>query len=118
MYLKLDHFIITLKVHVHVMFHTIQLISVGIENLDWMSPNFPDFVAKTRASICVELQSLLLTVRQHTQAIESTAESWTKASGMDLFSREGGNTKLMALEQRHRLVYYCNCSAPDVIKFV
>ena len=70
-----------------------------------MSPNFPDFVAKTRASICVELQSILLTMRQHTQAIGCIAESWGRASGVDLFTdREGGNNKLSELEQRHRLV--------------
>ena len=77
-----------------------------MDNLDWMSPNFPDFVAKTRASICVELQSILLTVRQHTQAIGSIAKSWGKASGVEIFTtQEGRNTKLTELEQRHRLVY-------------
>ena len=87
-----------------------QLISVGTENIDWMSPNFPDFVAKTRASICVELQSILLTVRQHTQAIGSIAESWGRASGVDVFTtREGANTKLTELEQRHRLVCTVDC---------
>ena len=75
-----------------------------MENLDWTSSNFPDFVAKTRASICVELQSILLTVRQHTQAIGAIAESWGRASGVDMFdTEEGGNTKLTDLEQKHRL---------------
>ena len=84
----------------------LQLISVGLESLDWMNPNFPDFVAKTRALICVELQSILLTVRQHTQTIGCIAESWGRASGVDLFTtREGGNTRLTELEQRHRLVH-------------
>lgn len=69
-----------------------------------MSASFPDFVAKIRAAICGELQSILLMVRQHTEAIKSTTHCWSKAPGMDLFSVEGGDTKLSELEEQHRLV--------------
>ena len=81
------------------------MIRIGVENLDWTSPSFPDFVAKTRASVCVELQSLLLTVHQHREAIEGIAESWSRTSGVDVFAREGENIKLEELEHRHRLEY-------------
>lgn len=86
------------------LFDHLQLIAVGIDNLDWMSADFPDFVAKTRAAVCGELQSVLLTVRQHTDAIRSTAGSWSKVPGMDLFSAKRGKSKLPDLQQRHGLV--------------
>ena len=78
---------------------------MGVDNLDWMSANFPDFVAKTRAAVCGELQSTLLTVRQETQAIRSITASWSKAPGVGLFAEEGGDTKLTALQEKHRLVH-------------
>ena len=69
-----------------------------------MSANFPDFVAKTRAAICGELQASLLAVRQHTEVIRSIADGWCKVSGMDLFSSEGEKIMLTDLEKKHRLV--------------
>ena len=82
----------------------LQLISVGVEDLDWTSANFPDFVAKTGAAICGELQSTLLTIRQHMEVIRSIADSWSKVSGMDLFSSERGEIKLAHLQGKHRWV--------------
>ena len=82
----------------------LQLIAVGVDNLDWMSANFPDFVAKTRAAVCGELQSTLFTVRQHTEAIRSITASWSKTLGVELFAGEGGDTKLTALQEKHKLV--------------
>ena len=52
----------------------------------------------------MELQSTLLAVRQHTQSIRSIAEGWSKTSGIDLFSEERGDTRLKAIEKKHKLV--------------
>ena len=82
-----------------------QLIAIGLDNLDWTSTNFPDFVSKTRAAICIELQSTVLEVRQHTQCIRCIADGWSKAPGIDLFSEERGDTRLKAMEKKHKLVY-------------
>ena len=95
----------------HVYIHH-QLISVGVEDVDWTSANFPDFVAKTKAAVCGELQSTLLTIRQHAEVIRSIADTWSKVPGMDLFSTEKGETKLTVLEGKHRWVEseFCHSS--------
>lgn len=68
---------------------------------------FPDFIAKARAVVCVDLQSTLDEAHQHMAAIQYCVQSWSKAQGLDVFSAERGGVRvdLKQLENQHR--YAC-----------
>lgn len=65
---------------------------------------FPDFIAKSKAMVCTDLQSSLNEVHHHTSVIASAAGSWSKVCGLDVFSAFEERTELKQLESKNRYV--------------
>ncbi len=87
----------------------LQLLSVGLDQLDWMSVSFPDFIAKSRAVVCVDLQNTLNEVHCHMSAMETCVEAWSKVGGLDVFAAvSNGRTELRQLEEKNRQVFLFN----------
>ena len=74
-----------------------------MEQLDWVSTAFPDFIAKANAAVCGELQATLEQVHGHMHAIATITQSWSRLEGLDMFS-ENGPQDLAELEEAHRYV--------------
>lgn len=80
-----------------------QLLSVGLDQLDWTSVTFPDFIAKSRAVVCVDLQNTLNEVHCHMTAVGACVEAWSRVGGLDVFAAASeGRTELKQLEERNR----------------
>ena len=79
----------------------LQLLDSGELDVDWLSPQFPDFLAKCKAAICLDLCSSLSTLHTFTSTLHLTTSSWSETPGLDIFAGEGENT-LQGLQAKHR----------------
>ena len=73
---------------------------MGLEQLDWTSASFPDFIAQSKA-LFGELQSAVHSVNYHMSAVREIAESWSHVPGLDMFEEMEEGT-LHALQEKHR----------------
>ena len=73
---------------------------MGLEQLDWTSASFPDFIAQSK-TLFGDLQSAVTTVHHHTSAVQEIAESWSRVPGLDVFEEAEEGT-LHALQEKHR----------------
>ena len=84
---------------------SLQLLQVGVEQLDWVSTAFPDFLAKASAAVCGDLQSTLDQVHGHTEAIVAITRGWSHIQGLDMFQGTTGPQELAQLVDTHRYVH-------------
>ena len=69
--------------------------------MDWTSAVFPDFIAKSKASVCGDLHSAVATVHSHMFAVHGITQSWSHVQGLDIFGSAEEKT-LDALQEKHR----------------
>lgn len=86
------------------LYSALQLLQTGVDQLDWVSTAFPDFIAKANAAVCGELQATLDQVHGHVQAISAITDGWSRIEGLDMFRTETGPQDLAELQEAHRLV--------------
>lgn len=86
-----------------------QLLQTGLEDLDWVSTAFPDFLAKVNAAVCGDLQSTLHQLHGHVQSITAITQAWSKMEGLDMFHSEAGPQELAQLEEAHKSVCLLWC---------
>ena len=79
-----------------------QLLQTGVEQLDWVSTAFPDFLAKASAAVCGDLQATLDQVHTHTRAVAAITQAWSNMEGLDMFKAATGPQELAELEETHR----------------
>lgn len=79
-----------------------QLLETGLEQLDWVSTAFPDFLAKANAAVCGDLQSTLDQVHGHVQSITAITQAWSRIEGLDMFNSEVGPQDLAQLQEAHK----------------
>ncbi len=75
---------------------------------------FPDFIAKSRAAVCVDLQSTLDEVHCHMTSVGTCVEAWSRVAGLDVFIAGEERTELKCLESNnryeiHRVHYTYTC---------
>ena len=75
---------------------------MGIDELDWVSTAFPDFIAKANAAVCGELQNTMDQVHGHVRAITAITEGWSKIERLDMFKWNAGPQDLAELETAHQ----------------
>ncbi len=80
----------------------LQLLCGGLDQLDWTSVTFPDFIAKSRAVVCVDLQSTLHEVHRHMMSVGACVEAWSRVGGLDVFVAGENRTELKYLERKNR----------------
>ena len=69
-----------------------QLLSEGEEKVNWLSPQFPDFLAKIKTAICTDLCSSLSALHAFSSSLSQVTSSWSQVSRLDIFARDGENT--------------------------
>ena len=69
--------------------------------MDWLSPQFPDFLAKCKTAICVDLRSSLSSLHSFSSTLHHLTAAWAEVAGLDIFTDEGEST-LEGLQARHR----------------
>ena len=79
-----------------------QLLHIGVEQLDWVSTAFPDFLAKANAAVCGDLQSTVDQVHGHMEAIACLTRSWAAIEGLDMFRAATGPLEIAELEEKHQ----------------
>ena len=79
-----------------------------MEQLDWVSTAFPDFLAKANAAVCGDLQNTLDQLHGHVQSITAITEAWSRIDGLDMFHSETGPQDLAQLQEAHTYVRESN----------
>lgn len=72
-----------------------------MDQLDWVSTAFPDFIAKANAAVCGELQATVDQVHGHVRSISAITEGWSRIEGLDMFMTDAGPQDLAQLQETH-----------------
>ena len=84
----------------------LQLIQDGINNLTWLSPEVPDFLAKFKATLTSDILPSVDEVLCQTQYVDDICRSWSAVPTLDMFI-ECETNSLEQLIKTHRLREYC-----------